>query len=210
MPMRLLWLGQLSTGFRITSQVSLLDEQRGVARDSIISMTHAPSRYENDLGVVDAKEYLYEQQLPPTKLEVSKLGNTVIKGTPVLFAAAVATGCAYVALNDPESNSLGPVCGFYATTGLYCPGCGMTRAVGNIVRGDILRATRFNAMLMLALPVLIYLYVWWVTWAFAGKELPKLKFNKAAIYVIIAFVIIFSVGRNLPGPIPEFFSLGRA
>ena len=106
----------------------------------------------------------------------SLLANTIVKGTPVLTGALVACGCAYIGLNNPETKQVFPVCGFYALTGMYCPGCGMTRALHSLLGGNILRAARFNLLLVLAIPVLMYAYVWWTTWAFSGKELPKLRF----------------------------------
>lgn len=172
-------------------------------------MAHAPSQYENNENVVDAKTFLEQQELLIPMPKKSKLEHAVVKGTPILVAAAIATGCAYAAFNDPETKQIFPTCGFYAATGMYCPGCGMTRAVGNLVQGDVLRAFRFNAMLVVAIPILLYLYIWWTTWAFSGRELPTLKFSKPIIYLIVAFVVIFSIGRNIPGAIPEFFSLGR-
>jgi hypothetical protein len=142
---------------------------------------------------------------PSTKI-VSRLA---IQGTPILAGAVLATGCAYAALNDPETKTIFPVCGFYAVTGLYCPGCGMTRALHNTVTGDITRAIRFNALLVVAIPVLMYLYVWWATWAFTGKELPKANITKRGYIIIGILITVFMVGRNLPGAVPEFFSLGR-
>lgn len=132
-----------------------------------------------------------------------------IKGTPLITAAAIATGCAYVGLNNPETNHILPVCGFYLATGYYCPGCGMTRALHSVLHGNIIRAFQFNALLTLAIPVLMYLYVWWMTWAFTGKELPKIKVSKRVTWAIIGLAVIFVVGRNFPGPVAEFFARGR-
>lgn len=133
----------------------------------------------------------------------------VLKGTPLLTGAIVATGCAYIGLNDPESKQIFPVCAFYAMTGLYCPGCGMTRALHSLLGGNILRAIRYNVMLVIAMPVLIYAYLWWVNWTFTGKELPKLKFPKPLIWAICISAVIFVVGRNLPGDIASYFALGK-
>lgn len=142
-------------------------------------------------------------------IEHKKLLNFVVKGTPVATAAVIAAGCTYVALNDPESKTIFPQCGFYALTGYYCPGCGMTRALHNVLTGDIVRAFRFNALLVIGLPVLAYLFVWWITWAFTGKELPRIKINRKITLMIIAIAVFFIVGRNLPGDVAGFFALER-
>ena len=148
-------------------------------------------------------------QITQQNVERKWLQNLVIKGTPIVTAGAVAATCAYVALNDPDSKTLFPKCGFYALTGYYCPGCGMTRALHHLLRGDVLKAFQYNAILVVGIPVLIYLYVWWVMWAFTGKELPKLKLNRKVTIIILCLVGIFIVGRNLPGEVAAFFALDR-
>lgn len=139
----------------------------------------------------------------------TKLYNVILKGTPVLTGAIVACGCAYVGLNDPESKQLFPTCGFYALTGMYCPGCGMTRALHSLLGGNIIRAIRFNLLLVLAMPILIYAYVWWMSWTFKVKEMPKLKFSRRVAWSLFAFALIFIIGRNFPGDLPNYFSLGK-
>jgi hypothetical protein len=135
--------------------------------------------------------------------------NAVVKGSPILMATVIGCGCAYVGLNNPETHEVFPKCGFYAATGFYCPGCGMTRAVHSMLHGNIVRAVQFNAILVVAMPVLIYLYTWWMTWAFTGKELPKLKLSKKVIWTLVVIAVVFSVGRNLPGSFPAFFARDR-
>jgi|GEM_PF-3834962 len=139
----------------------------------------------------------------------TKLGRTVIKGTPILTGVALASACAYVGLNDPSAKNLTPACGFYLATGFYCPGCGMTRAAHSMLNLNFIKAFQFNALLVIAIPVLVYMYVWWMTWSFSGKELPKLKISKKVWYAIIALTVIFIVGRNFPGVVPEFFAKDR-
>jgi hypothetical protein len=139
----------------------------------------------------------------------SKKADLIVKGTPIATAAALACGCAIVAMNDPSEKSILPGCAFYNVTGWYCPGCGMTRALHNFINGDILKAFRFNAMLIIAIPLFVYFYVWWVNWAFTGKRMPTLKLTKVQLWSIVAIALVFVVGRNLPGDIPAFFALDR-
>jgi len=41
-----------------------------------------------------------------------------------------------------------PNCVFYAVSGFYCPGCGNTRALAALLRGDILASVKFNATIL--------------------------------------------------------------
>lgn len=143
----------------------------------------------------------------PAKLDW--LLASMIKGTPLLVGAAVASGCLYVGLNDPESKQIFPTCGFYAMTGMYCPGCGMTRALHNLLGGNVLRAIRYNLLLVAAIPLLMYAYIWWTTWAFTKRELPKLKFSHKTVWLLCGLGLVFIVGRNFPGAIPQYFALGK-
>lgn len=152
-----------------------------------------------------------DREVALTKQEISnpKLLATVVKGTPIITSVAIACGCAFVGLSNPETKTVLPPCGFYLATGYYCPGCGMTRALHSVLQGDIVRAIKFNAVLVVALPVLIYFYILWMNWAFTGRKMPTFTISKKVSWTLVAIVAIFVVGRNLPGAIPQFFSLGR-
>ncbi len=49
-----------------------------------------------------------------------------------------------------------PPCAFHELFGLYCPGCGSTRALRRILRGDLIGAFRYNPALILLSPVLLW------------------------------------------------------
>src|SRR3954466_12905048 len=92
---------------------------------------------------------------------------------PVVAACLGVAGLAYVAANDPNrSGAAFPACPFHATTGLWCPGCGMTRATYALLHGEF--GAAFSANLFL--PVFAVLAVaGWVTWFLPtiGREPPR-------------------------------------
>jgi hypothetical protein len=113
----------------------------------------------------------------------------------VATAALGAAGVAYVALVDP--NHPGPValrCPFHSATGLWCPGCGMTRALHHVVHGELGAAFASN----LFWPVLVTILGWaWLSWA--RPAMPPLSRVPAAVWIAVAgLAMVFGVLRNLP------------
>lgn len=60
---------------------------------------------------------------------------------------------------DPSDSILFPKCAFHSLTGLQCPGCGSQRAIHALLHGDIVTAFRFNAMMVVLLPVVVFLCI---------------------------------------------------
>jgi hypothetical protein len=114
---------------------------------------------------------------------------------PFVVAGAALAGCAYVGWNNPAAGGAFVPCPFHAATGLWCPGCGMTRAVHHLVNGDLAAALSSN----LLLPVVLAIAVWgWLAWwrpSFPriGAALPGWVWPALA-----AAALCFGVLRNLP------------
>lgn len=58
---------------------------------------------------------------------------------------------------NPVDNNLFPKCPFYCLTGLKCPGCGSQRAIHYLLHLDLSRAFKYNALLILSLPIVVVL-----------------------------------------------------
>jgi hypothetical protein len=105
-----------------------------------------------------------------------------------IFAAAAI----YVYATDPMSPSSIP-CVFHETTGFYCPGCGMTRAVHAALHGHLLAAIRFNPLMIFVLPPLL-----WRILADAWSPAPRTPVRPMWLYLFFALVLAFWIGRNIP------------
>ncbi len=105
-------------------------------------------------------------------------------GIGLAFGAVAAALFAF----DPARASVFPVCPFHQFTGLWCPGCGTTRALHQLLHGNVAVAFRFNALSMAMLPVAGYLIV--------RGDASTLK--PAWIWLLLVAIVAFGVLRNIP------------
>ena len=108
-------------------------------------------------------------------------------------AAGIATvgALSVLAVANPEQGGF-PRCPFVTLTGWSCPGCGTLRALHALTHLDVARAFSFNALAMLAIPVLAFAFV---RWARSGVALRIQPWMPRTLLVLVA---TFAVVRNLP------------
>ena len=110
--------------------------------------------------------------------------------------AAVAAGAAVLFLFNPATSVFYPRCLFHETTGLYCPGCGSTRALYWLLHGKPGRALHENALAILAIPLLGA----WVACRYLRRRPPVMnpRFRLMWVVVMLGVVVAFGVLRNFP------------
>lgn len=123
------------------------------------------------------------------------MNSAAVPGDPSRRIAALgaAVVAVYLFFADPYAPSgLLPACIFHSWTGLYCPGCGSTRAFYELLHGHLVAALRLNAFTLLTVPPIVAFLLlpksvtkrWPVTWRWV---------------VAYAFAAaIFAVLRNIP------------
>ena len=120
------------------------------------------------------------------------------------LAAPIATGCclalgaAYVAAVDPAQGGAFVPCPFHAITGLWCPGCGLTRATHQLLHGHLEQGLHDN---LLAPFVLMLIVASWLAWLLdsTGARPRRRRLPGWATAVAIVIALAFGVVRNLPG-----------
>lgn len=96
---------------------------------------------------------------------------------------------------NPEEESFFIPCMFYKTTGLKCPGCGMTRAMHYLVNGEIEKAIWYNIMIIPGSLVLLYSSYRYIRYIIKDEPIV----NKPLDYILkifLASLIIFMIVRN--------------
>ena len=93
-----------------------------------------------------------------------------------------------------------PSCPFYLLTGIYCPGCGAGRCVMALLHLDLYAAFRFNPLMFITLPfVLYYLLKIYLAFVFGRDVLPAPNVRKKAFGIIVLSVVLaYFVLRNIP------------
>lgn len=116
---------------------------------------------------------------------------------PVGIAAAAIGGAVLLRVRDPRTSTYLP-CPFHALTGLWCPGCGATRAVGDLTRGDLAAAASSNVVAVVLAVGAVMVWTLWLRARWTGRTLALLRIDRPARIALIATLIVFTVVRNTP------------
>jgi hypothetical protein len=113
-------------------------------------------------------------------------------------AAVLAFGCFLLVRLGPGW-PFWPGCLFHRTTGLECPGCGMTRAAHALLTGDLARAFRCNPLGVVLLPLALLGCALELAGWVRARPLPwRLHFGVVGTWILAGAVIAFGILRNIP------------
>jgi hypothetical protein len=84
-------------------------------------------------------------------------------------------------------------------TGLWCPGCGLTRGTYQLLHGHIGAALGYNLFTPVALAAIVIAWWSWVrlSWVGSAIHLPS-SFVRAVTIALPTLLILYSVLRNVP------------
>jgi hypothetical protein len=140
-------------------------------------------------------------ELPPLPREQPGLLGP--RAQIVAGACACAAASLFVYAVDPSRNAVYPQCLLYNATGLYCAGCGATRALHALLHGNVLTALHDNALFITALPLLLYVVLTHALAAWRDNAWPHVHVQPRRVLLsgasLFALLITFMILRNLPG-----------
>ena len=88
-------------------------------------------------------------------------------------------------------------CLFHKVTGLYCPGCGITRMIVSMFKGEFYQAFRYNMVMFVLFPFFIFFIVDYLFSVIRKKDALFRKIPSIILYILIGILILFAVLRNI-------------
>ncbi len=88
-------------------------------------------------------------------------------------------------------------CPFHEITGLYCPGCGVTRMIYSIFELNFYQAFRYNPLLFIFLPFIIILLINSIYSKFKKEKSIYEKIPNFVWSVFLVVLIIYWILRNI-------------
>lgn len=91
--------------------------------------------------------------------------------------------------------NIGIPCLFHEITGLYCPGCGITRTLFALIELDFKSAIQYNLLIFILAPFMIfYAYKRLTNWILLKNSYI---FPNFIWYILLFITIVFGVLRNI-------------
>lgn len=115
-----------------------------------------------------------------------------------IILAAIAIAIAALFALFPERFALLRFpCIFHEITGLYCPGCGGTRAVKALLGGHIITSFMYNPIVLYS----VVMYIWFMGTQLLGRltkgKVKGLKYRHLYLWIALAIVVVNCLVRNI-------------
>ena len=133
-------------------------------------------------------------------LPASLHGDLGRRTAPIACGGALAASAAFLATYDPgAAGSRYPACVFHQMTGLWCPGCGLTRGAYQLLHGHVGSALSYNIFTPLVLVAIVAVWFAWlrVSWGAMPLRVPKRADHSLGV-ILPVLAIGYAVLRNLP------------
>lgn len=120
---------------------------------------------------------------------------------PIVGGGALSGLAIVVARVDPAApDSPFPACQFRAATGLWCPGCGLTRGAHQLLRGDLVGAIDSNVFIPAVAVAVVVGWWWWLRSAWGRPVSPRTRRSAERVGLgMVVAAVVYGLLRNLPG-----------
>jgi len=140
---------------------------------------------------------------PASGLRSASPRGIPVRAQIILAACGCAGVSAFLYAVDPTQHNVYPQCLLYNATGIYCAGCGATRAAHALLHGRILDAFHDNALFVTISPLLLFVGGSYVLKTWSNQRWPTIEIEARSLtkwsITIVTIMIAFMVLRNLPG-----------
>jgi len=125
----------------------------------------------------------------------ARLGQGSLVAIPFVATIVLAT------INPSDSSPT--ICGFARCTGVACPGCGMTRAAGQLVRGNVVEALHYHPLILLIAAEMLGAWtIWmahragWIRWR--HRRWVDVAIGATAALLLVVWIVRLATGSTPP------------
>ena len=94
--------------------------------------------------------------------------------------------------------NISPLCFFKENFDIYCPSCGGTRCIINLINGNILDAFLYNPFIFIIVIYLFLLNIIYILNTIFNKKILKFLYPKSYFIILFIFTwIVFTIYRNI-------------
>jgi hypothetical protein len=120
------------------------------------------------------------------------------RSSVLVIWSLIIAGAAYLFFFEPGKTGFFPSCPFRLLTGFTCPGCGVTRALHQILHGHFYTAFTLNPLFLLAIPFLLFALLRYSAIVMRGGVPRPNALPAPFIYAIFFAILSFWIFRNTP------------
>lgn len=121
--------------------------------------------------------------------------DRVQKNILIIYLVTCIIGFSYYIYMHISGHQL--YCPFYEATGLYCPGCGITRSCVQFIHLNFYHSFLDHPAFFINL--IVWMIISIVAFFRKSSVFRSSKTNLKILYICMALYIIFSIIRNIPG-----------
>lgn len=113
------------------------------------------------------------------------LGALAVIGTVLVYAVPI------------RISDVGMECWIHRTGGIYCPGCGITRAIFALIHGRVLLSAWYHPVVLYAVAIYGVFMVRGTAAVCSGGRRPFMRLRLGYVYVGIVIVILQFLAKNI-------------